>query len=76
MVKTPTSPSNIAVTVLQTAAASRYPKEQAMAELGTYADLAEQEAPGNPYSALLSSVLAVLEQGGTLEQALKVARSL
>ena len=75
MVETQTSPSNIAEIVLQRAAASKHPKEQALAELATYADLAENEAPGNPYSAHLSNVVAVLEQGGTLEQALKVARS-
>jgi hypothetical protein len=49
--------------------------EQATAELGTYADLAQREAPGNPYSTELLNVLEVLERGGTLEEAMKVARS-
>ena len=69
MASTQTSALSFAETVLQRAAESKYPKEQAMGELGTYADLAEKEAPGNPYSALLMKAVKVLEKGGSLEQA-------
>jgi hypothetical protein len=75
MVKTQTSALNIAETVLRMAARSKHPREQAIAELGTYADLAEKEAPGNPYSVQLMNVVAALEAGASAEQALRVARN-
>lgn len=66
---TQSSALSFAESVLQRAAVSKYPKEQAMGELATYADLAEREAPGNPYSALLMKALKVLEAGGSLKEA-------
>jgi hypothetical protein len=62
---------NIAETVLRTALKSKYPKEQAEAQLKTFASLANKEAPGNPYSAHLSNVLELLEGGATPEEALR-----
>ncbi len=69
MASTKTSALSFAEAVLQRAAVSKHPKEQVMGELGTYAALAEKEAPGNPNSALLMRALKILEAGGSLKEA-------
>ena len=70
MASTKASALNIAEIVLQRAMQSTHPMELATAELATYAALAQQEAPGNPYSPPLMSVVADLERGVPIQTVL------
>ena len=61
-------------TVFRNAATSQHLREMIEAELATYASLAEQEAPGNLYSADLFMVLRMLERGLPLDKVLAEVR--